>query len=60
MRVLVRTNGHDNKLLFKWDTENDVIEIVHKKELIWVQIIKDGNRGTYRVLDRRSKRKATN
>jgi len=56
MHVPVRTDGPDNKLLFEWDTDNDIIEIVHKKELIRVQIIKDGNHGTYKVLDRRLKR----
>jgi len=34
MQVRVHTQSPDHKLLFKWDTDNDVIEIVHKKELI--------------------------
>jgi len=55
MQVRVHTQSPDHKLLFKWDTDNDVIEIVHKKELIRVQLKKDANRGTYRVLDRRLK-----
>ena len=45
MQIPVRIEGLDNKLSFVWDTDNDVFEIVCKKEIVQVQITKEGNCG---------------
>lgn len=60
MLIPVRSEDSDGKLLFEWDDENNTIEIVHKKEIIKVQLMKNGNHGTYKVLDRRLKPKYIN
>ncbi len=58
MQIQVRTDEPNSKLLFEWDAENDIIEIVRKNEKIKVKLCKNGQFVNYKVLDRTEKAKS--
>ena len=58
MQIQVRTNEPNGKLLFEWDTDNDIIEIVRKNEKIKVKLCKNDQFFNYKVLDRTEKSKS--
>ena len=55
LNIQVRTDNPNSKLLFEWDPENDVIEIVRKSEKIRVKLCKNDHKVKYRILDRLEK-----
>jgi hypothetical protein len=57
MQIQVRTDDSNGKLLFEWDADNDIIEIVRKDEKIRVKLYKNGKSADYRVVDRSQKSK---
>ena len=60
MRIPVRTYNPNGKLLFVWDTDDNIIEIVRKDEKIRIKLIKNSQLGYYHVLDRFKKNKVKN
>lgn len=50
----VRTDD-TGKLLFRWDEENDLIYIVHKGTLYKIQLMRNTDHHTYKIVDKWNK-----
>lgn len=51
----VRCDNGTGKFLFEWDPEDDTITLILKGTVYRVKLVKAGNDGTYRILDKRPK-----
>lgn len=53
----VRTKNGNGKMLFDWDPENDQIEIISKDMCYLVELQKQPQGGSYRILSEKPKKK---
>lgn len=55
----VRTDYETGKLLFQWDPQNNIISIVHKDMMYKIQLLRNSDSHTYKIVDKRNKRDLT-
>lgn len=53
----VRTDGAHGKLLFKWEPRENTVYIVNRELLYEVRLIREGERGSYRIVRCEKKKK---
>lgn len=57
MFIEIRSEPQKGKLLFKWDPQSNVIDIVLKDTLYSIKLAQSENGGGYEIIDKRIKQK---